>query len=76
MLDGTIYQYQLSTLSLKAPVSSSSEPQTSSDIKLTTTYVPFAIDKHQNNSEQRNTINITDAEYDYILDEIESREKN
>ena len=37
---GLIYthsQYQLSTLSLKTPVSSSSKPQTSSAIELTTT---------------------------------------
>ena len=50
---GLIYkhsQYQLSTLSLKAPVSSSSEPQTYSAIELTTTSVPSAIDKLQNNS--------------------------
>ena len=49
---GRIYkhsQYQLSTSSLKAPVSSSSEPQTSSAIELTTTSVPSATDKHQNN---------------------------
>ena len=43
-------QSQLSTLSLKAPVGSSSEYQTSSDIKLITTSVPSARDKHQNNS--------------------------
>ena len=38
---GRIYKYsqsQLSTSSLKAPVSLSSEPRTSSDIKLTTTF--------------------------------------
>ena len=49
---GRIYKHsqsQLSTLSLKTPVSSSSEPQTSSAIELTTTSVPFVIDKHQNN---------------------------
>ena len=45
---GRIYkhsQYQLSTLSLKTPVISYSEPQTSSDIKLTTTSVPYVTDK-------------------------------
>ena len=50
---GRIYkhsQYQLSTSSLKAPVSSYSEPQTSSAIQLTTTSVPSATYKHQNNS--------------------------
>ena len=50
---GKIYKHsqsQLSTLSIKAPVSSYSEPQTSSNIKLTTTSVPYIIDKHQNNS--------------------------
>ena len=50
---GRIYKYsssQLSTLSLKSPVSSSSEPQTSSAIELTTTSVPSSKDKHQNNS--------------------------
>ena len=50
---GQIYKHiqsQLSTLSLKAPVSSSSKFQTSSDIKLTTTYVPSARYKYQNNS--------------------------
>ena len=49
---GQIYklsQSQLSTSSLKAPVSSSSDPQTSSAIKLTTTCVPSATDKNQNN---------------------------
>ena len=47
---GKIYkhsQYQLSTLSIKAPVSSSSEPQKYSSIKLTTTSVPYITDKHQ-----------------------------
>ena len=43
-------QSQLSTFSIKAPVSSSSSTQTSSAIKLTATYVPYIIDKHQNNS--------------------------
>ena len=50
---GRIYkhsQYQLSTSSLKAHVSSSSEPQTYSAIELTTTSIPSATDKHQNNS--------------------------
>ena len=40
-------QSQLSTLSLKTPVSSSPEPQTSSAIKLTTTSVPFVTKKNQ-----------------------------
>ena len=50
---GRIYKhnkYQLSTLSLKLLDSSYPEPQTSSDIELTTTSVPSATDKHQNNS--------------------------
>ena len=50
---GRIYKYsqsQLSTSSIKAPVSSSSEPQTFSAVKLTTTSVPSITDKHQNNS--------------------------
>ena len=50
---GQIYKHsqsQLSTSSIKAPVSSYSEPQTSSAIQLTTTSVPSATDKHQNNS--------------------------
>ena len=45
---GRIYEYsqsQISTLSLKAPVSSSSDPQTSSAIELTTTYVPSVRNK-------------------------------
>ena len=42
-------QSQLSNLLLKAPVSLSSEPQTSSAIKLTTTSIPSATEKHQNN---------------------------
>ena len=49
---GKIYKYsqsQLSTSSLKAPVSSSSDPQTSSAIGLTTTSVPSVRDKNQNN---------------------------
>ena len=49
---GKIYkhsQYKLSTYSLKAPISSSSESQTSSATELTTTSVPSARDKHQNN---------------------------
>ena len=43
-----IYKYsqsQLSTLSLKAPVSSSSDPQTSSAIELTTTSIHYFRDK-------------------------------
>ena len=43
-------QCKISTLSLKAPVSSSSEPQTSSAIELTTTSFPSVIEKNQNNS--------------------------
>ena len=49
---GKFYKYgqsQLSTLSLKTPVSSYSDPQTSSDIVLTTTPVPSVTDKNQNN---------------------------
>ena len=49
---GQIYKYsqsQLSNLSLKAPVSSYLDPQTSSAIKLTTTSVPSVRDKNQNN---------------------------
>ena len=45
---GRIYKYiqsQLSTLSLKAPVSSSSDPQTITAIKLTTTSLPSVTDK-------------------------------
>ena len=48
---GRIYkqsQSKISTLSIKATVSSSSEPQTFSAIKLTTASVPSIIDKHQN----------------------------
>ena len=40
-------QYQLSTFLIKAPVSSSSVPQTSSAIELTTTSVHSMTDKHQ-----------------------------
>ena len=50
---GRIYkhsQFQISTSSLKAPVSSSLEPQKSSSIELTTTSVPYATEKNQNNS--------------------------
>ena len=50
---GQIYKYsqsQISTFSLKASVSSYSDPQTSSAIKLTTTSVPSVKDKNQNNS--------------------------
>ena len=68
-------QYQISTSSMKEPVISSSETQISSAIKLTTTYIPSETDKHQNNCEQRHPIIMTDADYDYILDEIERREK-
>ena len=42
-------QSQLSTSSIKAPVSSSSEPQIFSAIELTTSSVPSIIDKHQKN---------------------------
>ena len=50
---GRIYKYsqsQLSFLSLKAPVSSSLDTQTSQAIKLTTTSVPSVRNKNQNNS--------------------------
>ena len=50
---GQIYKHsqsQLSTFSIKSPVSAPSESQTSSAIKLITAYVPSTIDKHQNNS--------------------------
>ena len=43
-------QSQISTFSLKAPVSSSSDPQTSSAIELTTTPISSVTDKNQNNS--------------------------
>ena len=49
---GRIYKHsqsQLSTSSLKAPVSSSSEPQKLLAIELITTSVPASTDKHQNN---------------------------
>ena len=49
---GKIYKHsqsQISTSSIKAHVSSSPEPQTFSDIKLTKTSVPSITDKHQNN---------------------------
>ena len=51
-------QPQLSTSSLKAPVSSSSDPQTSSVIELKTTPFPSVTDKNQNNSvfNSQNTI--------------------
>ena len=50
---GQIYKHsqsQISTFSLKTPVSSFSDPQTSSAIELTTTYVPSVTYKNQNNS--------------------------
>ena len=49
---GRLYKYsqsQISTLSLKAPVSSYSDPQISSAVKLTRTSVPSVTDKNQNN---------------------------
>ena len=49
---GQIYKHsqsQLSTLSLKTPVRSSSEPQTPSATKLTTASVSSVTDKNQNN---------------------------
>ena len=49
---GKIYRYsqsQISISSLNVPVSSYSDPQTSSSIELTTTSVPSMTDKHQNN---------------------------
>ena len=59
---GRIYKHsqsQLSTFSLKTPVSSSSEPQKSSAIELTTTSAPSVKDNNQNNSilRYKNTIN-------------------
>ena len=48
---GQVYkhgQYQLSTLSFKAPFRSSTASQTLSSIKLTTTSVPSVRDKNQN----------------------------
>ena len=50
---GRIYKHgqsQLSTFSLKTPVSLSSEPQTLSVIELTTTSVPSVTEKNQNNN--------------------------
>ena len=50
---GKVYKHgqsQLSTSSTKAPVSSFSEPQTFSAIKLTTTSAPSITDKYLNNS--------------------------
>ena len=50
---GRIYKYsqsQLSVLLIKALVGSSSDPQTSSAIELTTTSVPYVRDKNQNKS--------------------------
>ena len=50
---GQIYKHsqsQLSTFPIKTPVSSSSEPQTSSAIELTTTSVPSVTDKNQKKS--------------------------
>ena len=49
---GRIYKHsqsEISIFSLKTPVSSSSEPQTSSAIELTTTSVPSVTDKNKNN---------------------------
>ena len=43
-------QSQLSTLSINAPVSSTSETQTFYAIELTTTSITSITDKHQNNS--------------------------
>ena len=43
-------QPQLSTLPLKAPITSSSDPQTSSATNLTTTSIPSITEKNQNNS--------------------------
>ena len=48
---GQVYKHsqsQILTLSIKAPGSSSSEPQTFSVIKSTITSVPSITDKHQN----------------------------
>ena len=65
-------QSQLSTFSIKASVSSYSEPQTSSATKLPTMSVPSLTDKHQNNSVlcSQNTIK-NDASITNI-DDIES----
>ena len=58
---GQIYEHgqsQISTLSLKTPFSSSSDPQTPSAIELTTTSIPSVTNKHQKNSDfyYQNTI--------------------
>ena len=56
---GQIYKYsqsQLSTSSLKAPVSSSSYPQASSAIKLTTAPVPSVIEKNQEICSRHNSM--------------------
>ena len=70
---GRVYkygQYQLSTSLLKAPISSSSDAQTSSAIKLTTTPVPSITYKNQNNYVlySQNTIqnDVTISNNDYI----------
>ena len=68
-------QSQLSTFSLKANVGSSSDPQTSPDIEITTKSVPSVRDKNQNNYVMcsQNTI----QNYSSITnnDSIQSREK-
>ena len=70
---GWIYKHsqsKISTLSLNTPVSSSSEPQKSLGIELTTTSVPSVTDKHQKNSVlySQNTIqnDATIKKNDYI----------
>ena len=74
---GRIYKYsqsQLSTLSLKEPVSSSSDTQTSSAIELTTTSVPYVIDRHQKNSVLYSKNTIQNVESITINDDIQSCE--
>ena len=61
-------------MSLKAPVSSSSETQTSSAIELTTTSVPSARDKHQNNSVFKSKQNIQNDATTTNNDDIQSCE--
>ena len=78
---GQIYKHsqsQLSTLSTKAPVSSFSEPQTFSAIKLTTRSVPDITDKHQNNSvffSQNTTQNDETIRNNYDIQSCEKQKK-
>ena len=72
-------QYQLSTSSLKAPVSSSSDPQTPSAISLTATHVPSVTDKNQNNSVlyYQNTIqNYATITNNYNIQSYETAKRN